>query len=573
MASSYALPSSALPHAHAYSRPHSRSQSQTSLSSWRASMTNGSAVHSHPEDDPHAHGPQHGHQHSYSYASSQASEPGPGFNASREKLVASLPPLNTSSGWAPAPIHEDRTPGFQALSESHQHAHTHSHSHSRSHSRGHGHNHDHCSHAHADHDHGHDHSHKHVHDSHDHEHNHDHDHDHDHDHYHPQQPHDHHDHHEHAKERSLFTRLILPYVARVPILHAIVAEKDSRRIFYFLVLNLSFMFVQAFYGYVTDSLGLLSDSIHMFFDCVALMVGLLASVLSKRPPSHKFPYGFGKIETLSGFANGILLMLLSVEIAFEAFERLWEGTKTKRLGELFVVSSLGLIVNLVGMMAFGHHHHHGHDHGHSHGHSHDHSHGHSHDHSHSHGEKHDGHCDSHGAHDHGHGHNENMEGIYLHVLADTLGSVSVIVSTVLTSFWGWAGWDPLASCFIAVLIFLSARPLVMSSAKRLLLSVPENIEYNLRTTLGGIMQQRGVVSYSTPKMWVDDRTGGGDKLLGIVHVVAARGMSMDDVRDRVRDYLMKEGVDAVVQVERDGDNSCWCLRTRGPTHPTTPKPF
>ena len=104
-------------------------------------------------------------------------------------------------------------------------------------------------------------------------------------------------------------------------------EKDSRRIFYFMTfvlpsflamflsqranwaltrLNFGFMAVQAFY--VTDSLGLLSDSIHMFFDCVALLVGLLAAVLSKWPPSQKFPYGFGKIETLSGFANGVLLM-------------------------------------------------------------------------------------------------------------------------------------------------------------------------------------------------------------------------------------------------------------------------
>jgi zinc transporter 5/7 len=335
------------------------------------------------------------------------------------------------------------------------------------------------------------------------------------------------------------------------------------------------MVVQAFYGFATDSLGLLSDSIHMFFDCVALLVGLLASVMSKWPPSQRFPYGFGKIETLSGFANGILLMLLSVEIAFEAFERLWEGTKTKRLGELFIVSTLGLIVNLVGMMSFGHHHH-GHDHGHSHGHSHDHSHGHGHGHDHDHDHKHDhDHDHSHG-HSHGHAHgNENMEGIYLHVLADTLGSLSVIVSTVLTSFWGWSGWDPVASCFIAILIFLSARPLVTSSAKRLLLSVPENVEYNLRNTLGGILQQRGVVSYSTPKMWVDDRSGssGGDKLLGIVHVVAARGAPAEDVRDRVREYLLKEGVDAVVQVERDGEQSCWCLRTRGPTHPQTPKPF
>jgi zinc transporter 5/7 len=76
-------------------------------------------------------------------------------------------------------------------------------------------------------------------------------------------------------------------------------------------LNFSFMAVQAFYGYVTDSLGLLSDSIHMFFDCVALAVGLFASVMSKWPPNGRFPYGFGKIETLSGFANGVFLMYVS----------------------------------------------------------------------------------------------------------------------------------------------------------------------------------------------------------------------------------------------------------------------
>lgn len=210
-----------------------------------------------------------------------------------------------------------------------------------------------------------------------------------------------------------------------------------------------------------------------------------------------------------------------------------------------MVSSMGLIVNLVGMAAFGHHHH-----GHSHGHG-------------------DGGCGGH-SHD-----NENMRGIYLHIMADTLGSVSVIVSTILTSFWGWSGWDPLASCFIAGLIFLSAQPLVISAAQRLLLSIPQDVEYNLRNTLGGILQQRGVVSYSTPKFWMDDRSGGdaGDKLLGVVHVVAAKNAALDEVRDRVNDYLLKEGVQAVIQVEKEGDYSCWCTRGRAPNMPLTPKPF
>ncbi|GAB1319214.1 Putative zinc transporter msc2 [Madurella fahalii] len=368
-----------------------------------------------------------------------------------------------------------------------------------------------------------------------------------------------HHHHDHSAQRSKFTSLLLQYTSRWPLLHAVLTEKDSRRIFYFMSLNLSFMAVQAFYGYVTDSLGLLSDSIHMFFDCVALAIGLFAAVASKWPPSERFPYGFGKIETLSGFGNGVFLILISVEIMTEACERIIEGRETKRLGELFIVSTLGLVVNLVGMKAFGHHHH-GHDHGHGHSHGcNRHAHGHSHEHSHDH-EHHDkNHGHAHGAHSHD---NENMHGIYLHVLADTLGSAAVIASTILTHFWKWSGWDPLASFLIAVLILLSALPLVKSCARRLLLTIPPEIEYNLRDTLSGITGLRGVIGYAAPKFWIDDRNAGegvpGNKLLGVMHVVAARGADMEDVRDRVRNYLLGNNIDVTLQVEREGDPTCWC---------------
>lgn len=157
-----------------------------------------------------------------------------------------------------------------------------------------------------------------------------------------------------------------------------------------------------------------------------------------------------------------------------------------------------------------------------------------------------------------------------------MGSASVIVSTALTSLFGWAGWDPLASCLIAVLIFLSSKPLVISSAKRLLLSVSEHTEYNLRNVLGGIPEQRGVVGYSAPKFWMDDRggSGSGDRLVGVVHVVAARAANMDDVGERVREYLVRQGIDVVVQVEREGDNGCWCARGRGgPATPLSAKPM
>jgi len=129
-------------------------------------------------------------------------------------------------------------------------------------------------------------------------------------------------------------------------------------------LNFAFMIVQTAYGFTTGSLGLLSDSVHMLLDCMALGVGLCASVMSKWPPSVKFPYGLGKMDTLAGFANGIFLMyefidtnedicsqffrLISVEIVVEAAGRLAEPTEMRRMNELLVVSAAGLGVNLVG---------------------------------------------------------------------------------------------------------------------------------------------------------------------------------------------------------------------------------
>lgn len=77
-------------------------------------------------------------------------------------------------------------------------------------------------------------------------------------------------------------------------------------------LNFGFMLVQAFYGWVSGSLGLLSDTVHMFFDCLALVIGLGAAVASKWPTSPEMPFGWGKLNVLAGFGNGIFLMWVSV---------------------------------------------------------------------------------------------------------------------------------------------------------------------------------------------------------------------------------------------------------------------
>lgn len=279
------------------------------------------------------------------------------------------------------------------------------------------------------------------------------------------------------------------------ILREILLNKDSRGIFYFLCLNLCFTFIELGYGVFTNSLGLISDGVHMLFDCSALVMGLAAAVISQWKPTRIYSYGFGRLEILSGFVNGIFLVVISVFVFLEALERLFSPPEIHS-GKLIYVSIAGLCVNLFGIFAFQHAHTHGGvpaedsscpSHGHSHS---------KHNHSHSGGS-------------HGHSHasaqtttpNDNMTGVYLHVLADTLGSVGVIISSFLIQQFGWYIADPVCSIAIAIMIFISVIPLLKHSSSVLLLRTPVNKQSTFNNLLSQILNIEGVVSYRDDHLW------------------------------------------------------------------------
>ena len=79
-----------------------------------------------------------------------------------------------------------------------------------------------------------------------------------------------------------------------------------------------------------------------------------------------------------------------------------------------------------------------------------------------------------------------FSGVFLHVVADTLGSVGVIVSSVLIEQFGFFIADPLCSLFIAVLIFLSVLPLLQESSQVLLLRTPADLEKTLGSTFNKV---------------------------------------------------------------------------------------
>ena len=260
----------------------------------------------------------------------------------------------------------------------------------------------------------------------------------------------------------------------------ILSDPNSRNLLGFLILNLSFAFVELFYGVWTNSLGLISDSFHMFFDCTGLLAGLVASVITKWRADSKYSYGYVRAEVLAGFINGLFLLFISFFIFSEAVERLVEPPEVKH-ERLLVVSILGLIVNLVGIFIFQHG---GAGHGHSHGGG---DHGHSHG---GHGHSHSGGSDS-----------QIMKGVFLHILADTLGSVGVIVSAILMYMFDWMIADPVCSIFIAILIAASVWGLVSEAVAVLMQRQPKELDSKLPECFDRVMQLEGVQGVQETHFW------------------------------------------------------------------------
>ncbi|KAM8888471.1 zinc transporter 7 isoform 2-T2 [Synchiropus picturatus] len=279
----------------------------------------------------------------------------------------------------------------------------------------------------------------------------------------------------------------------------------------------------------------------MFFDCTALLAGLAASVISRWRSNDSFSYGYVRAEVLAGFVNGLFLIFTAFFIFSEGVERALEPPDVHH-ERLLPVSVAGLLVNLVGIFVFqhgGHGHSHG-DEGHGHSHSlfngsvnHGHSHqsklghGHSHDSHGGHGHNHDGHGHgghghghdghSHGGHGHGgHGHSHEddhhhtpgkgsskqiLQGVLLHIIADTLGSIGVIISALLMQNYDLMIADPICSMLIALLIGVSVVPLLRESIGILMQRTPPSLDHALPECYQRVQQLQGVYNLQEPHFW------------------------------------------------------------------------
>jgi cobalt-zinc-cadmium efflux system protein len=235
-----------------------------------------------------------------------------------------------------------------------------------------------------------------------------------------------------------------------------------------LLLISSYIVVEFISGLLTGSLALIADAGHMLADAGGLTLALFAINFSTKPATPQRTYGFYRIEILAALANSAVLILVSVYIIYDAYERIIEPPQIKGTA-LIIVGTIGLVVNLVGMYILK------------------------------------GHATE----------NLNIEGAYLEVLKDTLGSVGVVVVGVITSISKFYLIDPIISVGLAFYILPRTWSLMKKSINILMEGVPINISYE--EVKKAILQIKGVTGIFEIHIWTI--TSGMDAITA--HVVVS----------------------------------------------------
>ena len=204
-----------------------------------------------------------------------------------------------------------------------------------------------------------------------------------------------------------------------------------------IVLNTAFVIVEATYGYLSGSMALVADAGHNLSDVLALLLAWGASIAAKRAPTERFTYGYKSSTILAAIANAGLLLVAIGAILFETLHRISEPAPVEGM-TVIIVASIGIAINAGTALLFMR------------------------------GRKDD----------------LNIRGAYLHMAADALVSVGVVIAGIAILYTGALWIDPVTSLAIVAIIAWGTWGLLKDSVKLGLLGVPESIsEVDVRTYL------------------------------------------------------------------------------------------
>lgn len=201
-------------------------------------------------------------------------------------------------------------------------------------------------------------------------------------------------------------------------------------LFYFCIaLNLVFVGVEAFIGWTQNSLSLLSDAGHNLSDVFSLILVLVAFYLAKVKSGMRYTYGLKKSTILISLVNALLLLLAVGGIVVESIHKFSEPVDVNGVAVSWT-AGIGILINgLTAVLLMR-------------------------------GQKSD----------------LNVRGAFLHMVADTLVSVGVVVSGLIITWTGWNIVDPIVSLMIALVILITTWDLLTASLRLIVDGTPEGVE-------------------------------------------------------------------------------------------------
>ncbi len=229
-------------------------------------------------------------------------------------------------------------------------------------------------------------------------------------------------------------------------------QSSRRRLVLAFWTQLIFFGVELTGALLTNSLALLADAGHMLSDVAALGLCLLALFWTAKPPTLKKTYGYHRLEILVALINGLALWAMAGYIFYEAYGRFFRPPQVSSL-PMLIIAGLGLGVNIFGVLIL--------------------------------------YPDRQ--------HSINLRSAFLHLLADSLGSVAAMAAALAILWKGWYWFDPLAGAVIGVMIILGSWQLVWEAADILLEATPRHI--NLDEVQAALEAHPGVKQIHDLHVW------------------------------------------------------------------------
>jgi cobalt-zinc-cadmium efflux system protein len=270
-------------------------------------------------------------------------------------------------------------------------------------------------------------------------------------------------------------------------------------------LNIALVAAQVIYGLWAHSLALLADAGHNFGDVMGLVMAWGAFAVADWRPSARFTYRMRSASILSAFANGLILLVATGAIAWEAIHRFYQPEPVAT-GTVMAVAAGAVVVNGVSAWLLSH----------------------------------------------GSQSDLNMRGAFLHMLADAGVSVAVIIAAGGIMLTGWQWLDPLVSLLISVVILIGTWRLLRDSLKLSLNAAPANIDPDeVARYLRSLPE---VSELHDLHIWAMSTT----ETALTCHLVTPAGHPGDEFLHRVAHELEDrfEIGHTTVQIELDGAKSC-----------------